>query len=231
MEVLRVEGLEKSFGKNRVLQGVSFSLKAGDLLGIIGPNGSGKTTLIDLISGYAKPDGGRIFLEGKDITRLPAHRIALSGIGRTFQIPRPFADLTVEEHLFRLEKEDRNKLLKRVGLEHLRDRKGTQLSLGQRKRLELARALSLKPKVLLLDEVFAGLNPASTQEFIGLIRSLKEEGIGIVLVEHVLKALFALADRVLVVAEGRVIYEGSTEGVHESPEVRRAYLGERAFES
>ncbi|MEW6656920.1 MAG: ATP-binding cassette domain-containing protein [Aquificota bacterium] len=231
-KVLEVVDVKKSYGGNLVLDCVSLSVKRGEVVGLLGPNGSGKTTLLNIISGIIRQDSGTLRFKGIDISGLPSYRRARLGIGRTFQIPRPFWNLTLWENI-QIASHHAGKgaeveeLLKRVGLYELRNKKGGELSLAQRKRLELARALALKPSLLLLDEVFAGLNPASIKEIQSLLKELKEEGISILMVEHVLKALFGLVDRVVVLHGGRIVYDGSLEGMAQDQEVRRAYLGER----
>jgi len=231
-KVLEVVDVKKSYGGNLVLDCVNLSVKRREVVGLLGPNGSGKTTLLNIISGITRQDSGELRFKGIDISGLPPYRRARLGIGRTFQIPRPFWNLTLWENIqiacHHAEKgAEVEELLKRVGLYELRSKKGGELSLAQRKRLELARALALKPSLLLLDEVFAGLNPASIKEIQSLLKELKEEGISILMVEHVLKALFGLVDRVVVLHGGRIVYDGSLEGMAQDQEVRRAYLGER----
>ncbi|ADO44802.1 ABC transporter related protein [Hydrogenobacter thermophilus TK-6] len=230
--LLEVIDVRKSFGGNRVLEGVSFSVKGGEILGIIGPNGSGKTTLLNVISGLIRQDSGKILLMGKDISDAKPHVRARLGMGRTFQNPRAFPSLIVLECLKIAQLHSGrdvqiDELLKKTGLYELQGRASDKLSLAQRKRLELAKALAIKPKVLLLDEIFAGLNPASIGEVSHLIKQLKDEGLGIVIVEHVLSALVPLADRLLVLAGGRVIYDGDKYEAFRDEKVRRAYLGER----
>ncbi|WP_340690688.1 ABC transporter ATP-binding protein [Hydrogenobacter thermophilus] len=230
--LLEVIDVRKSFGGNRVLEGVSFSVKGGEILGIIGPNGSGKTTLLNVISGLIRQDSGKILLMGKDISDAKPHVRARLGMGRTFQNPRAFPSLTVLECLKIAQLHSGrdgqiDELLKKTGLYELQGRASDKLSLAQRKRLELAKALAIKPKALLLDEIFAGLNPASIGEVSHLIKQLKDKGLGIVIVEHVLSALVPLADRLLVLAGGRVIYDGDKYEAFRDEKVRRAYLGER----
>ena len=235
--MLEVRDIHKSFGGNSVLKGVSFSVGSGEILGIIGPNGSGKTTLINVISGVIREDRGDILLRGERINNLKPHRRAKAGLGRTFQITRLFSSLSVLENVMiplhyggreKASRERAMELISAVGLQHKAEEKAGGLSLAQRKRLELARALALSPEVLLLDEVFAGLNPTSIQEILSLLRSINEERkITLVLVEHVLKALFRLTSRVVVLAEGRLIYEGDPEGLKRDEKVIKAYLGER----
>jgi branched-chain amino acid transport system ATP-binding protein len=231
-KVLEVVEIKKAFGGNKVLEGVSFSAEAGKVVGIIGPNGSGKTTLINILSGVLTQDHGKILFMGMDISHEKAYVRARLGIGRTFQIPRAFPSLTVWENLQLAQLHSGKEVsiesvLKRVGLYEFRDRYSDKLSLAQRKRLELARALMLKPKLLLLDEVFAGMNPASIREISDVIKGLKEEGICIIMVEHVLSALMPLADEIIVLADGRVIYWGDKYGAFKEEKVRRAYLGEK----
>jgi len=235
--ILEVREIHKKFGGNRVLRGVSFSADEGEILGIIGPNGSGKTTLLNIISGIIREDEGEILLEGRRINSMKPHQRAWLGLGRTFQITRLFSNLKVVENVMislhyggrrRGTRREALEILEMVGLDHMADEYAGSLSLAQRKRLELARSLSINPRVLLLDEVFAGLNPVSVREIVDLLKRLNSErGITMILIEHVLKALFSLTRRVIVLAEGRVIYEGDPEGMRESKEVIKAYLGER----
>lgn len=237
MTLLEVRDLYKSFGGNRVIEGVSFSLEEGEVLGIVGPNGSGKTTLMNVISGILREDRGEVLFQGKKVSSLRPSSRARMGMGRTFQITRLFGNLTVLEnvliplHYGSPLKVDRNlaeELIDAVGLSHKTHDRADSLSLAQRKRLELARALALKPKLLLLDEVFAGLNPVSVREIVELLKRLNEErGITLLLVEHVLKALFQLTRRVLVLSEGKLIFDGSPEEMAKDPAVVKAYLGER----
>lgn len=237
MKALEVEGLEKSFGGNKVLRGVSFSVLEGESVGIVGPNGSGKTTLLNIISGIIRQDRGRVVAFGVDITTMGPDRRARLGIGRTFQITRLFSNLTVLENVMvalcygsrmPAQRDLALEILEEVGLSHMAKEKASSLSLAQRKRLELARALALQPRILLLDEVFGGLNPVSTREIVDLLGRLREKrGITLVLVEHVLKALFQLTERVLVLSEGRLIFEGRPEDMAKSEEVVKAYLGGR----
>lgn len=235
--MLQVEGIKKSFGGNEVLKGVTFSVGEGEVLGVVGPNGSGKTTLLNVISGVLKASGGRILFEGKDITALRPSKRAKLGIGRTFQITRLFSNLTVLENVLiplhygspeEPSEERAKEIIEAVGLSHKIKEKAGSLSLAQRKRLELARALALKPKILLLDEIFAGLNPVSINEILTLLKELNRElKVTLVLVEHVLKALFRLTERVIVLSEGKIIFDGHPEEMKENREVIKAYLGER----
>jgi branched-chain amino acid transport system ATP-binding protein len=238
--MLRVIDIRKSFGGNEVLKGVSFEVGRGEAVGIIGPNGSGKTTLLNIISGIIRQDSGEILFEDRPISRHRPHLRARRRIGRTFQITRLFSNLTVIENVLISMRFGRGtkagsgakdlamEILELTGLSHKANDLAGNLSLAQRKRLELARALGLEPRLILLDEVFAGLNPRSIQEISDLLLEIKEQkGTTIILVEHVLKALFRVAPRVIVLSEGRIIYEGDKEGLKEEPEVIKAYLGER----
>jgi len=237
MSLLKVEGIYKSFGGNTVLKNIGFEVGEGDILGIVGPNGSGKTTLLNIICGVLKQDRGRVIFNGREVSSLKPNRRAKLGIGRTFQITRLFSNLTVLENVLiplyygsplPPKRSIAEEIVETVGLSTLIDQRAGSLSLAQRKRLELARALALKPKILLLDEVFAGLNPVSIREIVSLLRKLNEErGITLVLVEHVLKALFQLTERVIVLSEGKIIFDGRPEDMAKNEEVIRAYLGER----
>ncbi len=237
MRILEVVDVHRSFGGNRVLRGVSFSVSEGEVLGVVGPNGSGKTTLINIISGVLRQDRGRVIFEGRDVSALPPHRRARLGIGRTFQITRLFRELTVVENVLvalrygsplPARRHTAEEIVDMVGLSHLREERASALSLAQRKRLELARALALQPRLLLLDEIFAGLNPVSIREIVSLLRELNaQRRITMLLVEHVLKALFQLTRRVVVLSEGRLIFDGSPEEMSRNEEVVKAYLGER----
>jgi branched-chain amino acid transport system ATP-binding protein len=241
MALLSVEGIHKSFGGNRVLQGVSFRVEEGETIGIVGPNGSGKTTLINILSGVLRPDRGVVVFSGENISHWRAYRRARAGIGRTYQITRLFANLTAAENVMiplyygageKLGEDRIDEILELVGLYHKKHNYASDLSLAQRKRLELARALALRPKLLLLDEVFAGLNPVAVQEVVQLLQKLRQElGLTLIIVEHVLKALSRLAGRVLVLAEGKLIFEGSYEDMVRDERVIKAYLGERYGET
>ena len=237
MSLLAVEGVHKSFGGNHILKGVSFSVPEGGILGIVGPNGSGKTTLMNVITGVVRQDRGSVIFRGKDVSRSRPSERAKLGMGRTFQITRLFTNLSVLENVMiplhygsplPASRKTAEEIIDRVGLSHLIESKAGALSLAQRKRLELARALALDPKLLILDEVFAGLNPVSVREIVDLLKEIhREKGAAMVLVEHVLKALFQLTERVIVLAEGEIIFEGSPEEMGRDERVIKAYLGER----
>ena len=236
--LLEVSGLTRRFGGLVAVNGLSFSLRGSEILGLIGPNGSGKTTALNLLSGALKPDAGEIQLTGRQVAGLPPNRIARLGLARTFQLVRVLPSLDARENIlaglaFREaslwgEAADKEaaKLLNRVGLGGRAHRKSFELTYIDQKRLELGRALALAPKLLLLDEWLAGLNPSELQDGIDLIHSLRGEGLAIILVEHVMDAIRTLCDRCLVMNAGVVLAEGPTERVLGDPEVIRAYLGD-----
>jgi len=236
--LLQVEGLTRRFGGLVAVDGLTFTLEAGEIVGLLGPNGSGKTTVLNLLSGALRCDRGRVVLRGKAIDRLAAHRIAGLGIARSFQLVRPLASLDCRDNVLaglafgtrRLwgaaARREAGLLLDRVGLRGAQDRLPGALTYIDQKRLELARALAIQPVVLLLDEWLAGLNATEVEQGIALIRSLRGEGIAILLVEHVMDAIRSLCDRVLVMNAGRLIASGLPRDVLAEPEVVRAYLGD-----
>lgn len=236
--LLAVEQARKTFGGLVAVNDVSFSVKDGELLGLIGPNGSGKTTMLNLISGALRPTAGRIVLDGEDIAGRPAHRIAHRGVARTFQLVRVLPSLTAEDNVIagavfghvRAWGEDARKLahalLDRVGLGGRGGQPIAAMTYIDQKRLELARALASDPRLLLLDEWLAGLNPSELKIGISLIRELRNEGRTIVMVEHVMDAIRSLCDRVVVMSSGSRIADGGVGAVLSDPQVVRAYLGD-----
>jgi branched-chain amino acid transport system ATP-binding protein len=235
--LLEVERVSKWFGGVRAVSDVGFTLEEGELLGVMGPNGSGKTTLFNLIAGALAPDTGAIRLRGRDIAGHAPHRVCASGIARTFQLVRPFRDLTVRENVLvgRLYGRARRghseafaeseRLLRLIGLEARADSPAAHLTLIDRKRLELARALATRPEILLLDEFLAGLNPTETAEAMTLIRSLQASGITVLMVEHIVWALMDLCRRLVVLSAGEKIADGPPGVVAADPAVVDAYLG------
>jgi branched-chain amino acid transport system ATP-binding protein len=234
-EMLRLSGVSKSFGGLRAVQDVSLTLPQGQLSALIGPNGAGKTTLFALMSGFITPDTGRVELEGQDITGEPPHRNARRGMTRTFQIVQPFAAQTVRENIAvgaHLHCADRAEALaqaeavaRRVGLAPLLDKPAGDLTVAGRKRLELARALASKPRLLLLDEVLAGLNPQEIGEMLPVVRGIADEGITVLMIEHVMQAVMNLASHVWVLAQGQLIAQGAPQEVTRDARVIEAYLG------
>jgi branched-chain amino acid transport system permease protein len=235
--LFEVQGLSKSFGGLRAVHDVGFRIHGGEILGLIGPNGAGKTTIFNLISGFLEPDKGSIRFQGEEISRLrPPHRVALSGIGRTFQTVRPFSHLTVLENVLigsltshpqvQAARERALQTLDLVGLFPFREYLASSLPIGNRKRLELARALATDSKLLLLDEVMGGLNPREVVEMISLLQSIAGKGMTLLVIEHVMKAIMTLSHRVVVLHYGEVIAEGSPLEIGRNPKVIEAYLGE-----
>jgi branched-chain amino acid transport system ATP-binding protein len=234
--VLAFEEVSKSFGRLEVLREVSLSVDAGQLLGVVGPNGAGKSTLFNVASGDVRPDIGRTRFDGRDVTTLDPAARSRAGIGRTYQIPRPFAKLTVfENSLVCAQHAGRGRVTSpgRAALEAI-DRTGLgarvnqiagELTLLDRKRLEVCRALAAHPSLLLLDEVAGGLTEPEVLELVEIVRQLKREGLTIVWIEHVVHALLAVADTLACLASGEVIKTGDPAEVMSSPEVREVYLG------
>jgi len=222
----------------RALDGVELDVREGEILGVLGPNGSGKSTLINVVSGHYRADAGRVTFAGQDLTTWPAHRIARAGVSRTYQIPRPFAHLTVRDNvalsaMFGAAALDRaaagDAALRWLRFTGLPSRQGVEprdLNLHQTKFLELARSLAAAPRLLMLDEVLSGLTPVEIDEAVELIRRIRDQGTTILLVEHVMRVVTALSDRVVVLDQGRVLAEGSAADVMARNEVAVAYLGE-----
>jgi branched-chain amino acid transport system ATP-binding protein len=233
--VLRLAGIAKSFGGLRVLDGISFEVRCGEIVGLIGPNGAGKTTLFEIVSGFIRPNGGAIHFGGRDVTRLPPHRRARLGVARTFQIVQPFLDLTVLENVLvgiaaqggglAAAREQSAAVLERVKLARRADTPARHLTLPEKKRLELARALALRPRLLLLDEVMAGLTPVEVDQVMPILSDIRAGGTALLIVEHVMRAIMSLSDRVVALAGGRLIAEGEPAAVARDPAVIAAYLG------
>jgi branched-chain amino acid transport system ATP-binding protein len=236
--LLSVEKVSRRFGGLLAVNAASLSAEAGCITALIGPNGAGKTTLFSLISGFLKPSAGKIRYAGGDVTGEPPHRLARRGIARTFQIVQPFAGLSVRDNILvgaHLRHADRAAALalaervgSGVGLGDMLARPAHALTVAGRKRLELARALATEPKLLLLDEVLAGLNPSEIRDIVPVIRALSARGIAVLMIEHVMQAVMSLAERVFVLAEGHIIAQGSPAQVVADPLVVEAYLGHGA---
>ncbi|CAN1525662.1 LivG ABC-type branched-chain amino acid transport systems, ATPase component [Rhabdaerophilaceae bacterium] len=236
--LLICEGVTKRYGGLVAVDDASLMVPTGSITGLIGPNGAGKTTLFAVIAGFAPPTSGRVSFEGQEITRLPAHRRAEAGIARTFQIVQPFAGLSVLENIavgayLRHAKRERAMaeaaaVATRVGLAPMLGQPAGALTVAGRKRLELARALATGPKLLLLDEVLAGLNPSEIRDMIPVLLGIRASGITILIVEHVMQAVMQLCDTVHVLAQGRMIAAGTPGEVAHNPHVVEAYLGHGA---
>lgn len=238
--MLRVRGLHKRFGGLTAVAGVDMDVPEGTITALIGPNGAGKTTLFSIVSGFQKPTAGTVHFLGQDITGREPHEICAMGLARTFQVVQPFAGLTVRENIAvgaHLRHRDRRAALaaaeavaRRVNLADRLDQPAADLTVAGRKRLELARALATQPRLLLLDEVMAGLNPSEIEDIIPVIRGIRDDGITVLLIEHVMQAVMSLSEHVWVLANGRLIAEGTPQAVTSNPAVIEAYLGQGAAE-
>lgn len=235
--ILETRDLVMQFGGLVAVKEVSLCCKRNEIVGLIGANGAGKTTLFNMISGQLKPKSGKVIFNGKEIQGTPPHRACHLGIGRTHQIVQPFADLTVLENVMvgalmrhgsvAVAQKKADEILELVGLSYRRDVKGGDLNLPELKRMELARALATEPALLLLDEVMAGLNPTDCQGVVDLILKIRGTGVSIVLIEHVMKAVMSLSDRVYVLNQGMLISQGTVDEVTKDPAVISSYLGEK----
>ena len=233
--LMRLTGISRSFGGLKAVQNVSLAVPKGSLTALIGPNGAGKTTLFALMSGFLKPDAGKVEFAGHDITGQAPHANARLGLARTFQIVQPFAQQTVRENIAvgaHLHEPRRGAALARaegvaarVGLTALLDKPAADLTVAGRKRLELARALATEPHLLLLDEVLAGLNPQEISEMIPVVRCIAQSGVTVLLIEHVMQAVMNLAEHVWVLAQGQLIAEGTPSNIASNEAVIEAYLG------
>ena len=234
--ILKLENLSKSFDSITAIDAVDLEVTQGEALGVIGPNGAGKTTLFNLVTGLLRPDTGSVWFDGRDITRAPPRVRCIAGIGRSFQIPHPFESLTVFENLLvaaihgRRRREAQvidacGEILERTGLIAFANRRAGMLNLLGRKRLELARALASAPRLLLLDEIAGGLTEAECGELVQLVQDIKNSGVTIVWIEHIVHALVAVVSRLVVLNFGRKIVEGEPRSVMISDEVREIYMG------
>jgi branched-chain amino acid transport system ATP-binding protein len=236
LSLLKVENVSKNFGSLKVTDNISFELKKGEALGVLGPNGAGKTTLFNLISGDLKPDSGDILFNDKSILSLSPSDRCLEGFGRTYQIPHPFVGMSVFENVLvgavygnnYSEKEAQELalfVLEQTGLIDKAEKLAGSLSLLERKRLELARALSTQPKILLLDEIAGGLTEHEVHELIELIQDIRKEGVSIIWIEHIVHALLSVVDRIIAINFGQMLVQGEPQAVMNSPEVKEVYMG------
>ncbi len=236
--LLAVQAVTKRFGGLTAVDNAALDVAAGSITGLIGPNGAGKTTLFTVISGFESATSGSVSFQGQDVTAMPTHRRAVLGIARTFQIVQPFAGLSVRDNIavgaFLREPVRRDALAKadaigrQVGLGAMLDQSASQLTVAGRKRLELARALATDPKLLLLDEVLAGLNPSEIRDMMPVVQDIRAKGVTILIVEHVMQAVMSLCDTVYVLAQGRIIAAGTPGDVARDAKVIEAYLGHGA---
>lgn len=242
--LLQIKNLAKHFGGLAAVQNVSFEISPGEIVSLIGPNGAGKTTIFNLISGVYAPDSGEILLNNENLVGLRPFEVCQKGIGRTFQIMQPFPHMTVLENVMtsglfgrvpkismRQAEEETMELCQLLGLGDKQKAFPKNLTVADQKRIEIARALAIKPKLLLLDEVMSGLTPTETVEAIKLVRRLRENGTTILLIEHVMKVVMGISDRVIVLHHGEKIAEGPSTRIANDPKVIEAYLGERVEES
>ncbi len=236
--LLSVQGVTKRFGGLQALTRVTFDLPQGQILGLIGPNGAGKTTLFNVINGVYAPEEGRVIFRGEDITGLKPYEVARRGLARSHQVVRPLNQLTVRENVmvgacFGRENHSlsnaaaiADEILELVGLKERADQLAGSLNIAQKKRLEMARALAARPYLLLLDEVLAGLNPSEVEAMLTTIRTIREQGITIIMIEHIMHAIMKISERIIVLDYGEQIAEGTPQEISNNPRVIEAYLGD-----
>jgi len=234
---LEISGIAKSFGKRQVVRSVSLNVQRGEVVGLLGPNGAGKTTCFYMVMGLIGADEGNIYIDGEDVTALPMYQRARLGVGYLPQEASIFRGMSVEENVasvVELVEKDRSvrkaqidALLGELHIEHLRTQPATSLSGGERRRVEIARALASRPSFMLLDEPFTGIDPLAISDISDLVRYLKDRGLGVLITDHQVRETLQIVDRASIIFEGEVLFEGTPEEIYASEDVRRVYLGER----
>lgn len=236
MALLEAHGITKRFGGLVAVDNFDIQVEKGEIVGLIGPNGAGKTTAFNLISGFMQPTAGEVYFQGNNITGLRPDQVCKLGLARTFQVVKPFAQLSVSENIMvgaynrtnskKEAQENTKEIIRFLGMEDVSDEPAGSLSVAYRKRLELAKTLATGPEIILLDEGMAGLRPTETDEIIELVRQISQRGISLLIVEHVMKVIMTLAERIVVIHHGQKLAEGTPKEITSNPEVIDAYLGE-----
>ena len=235
--ILKAEDLVKIYRKRKVVNNVSIQVKPGEIVGLLGPNGAGKTTTFYMIIGFIRPNSGRVLIGDEELTSLPMYKRAQEGIGYLSQEPSIFRKLTVEENIMAIlemqklskkQRKERSKsLLEELGISHLAKNKAYTLSGGERRRVEIARALVIQPKFMLLDEPFAGIDPIAVEDIQNIIFDLKEKGLGILVTDHSVRETLSVTDRAYIMCDGQILKSGTSEFLASDPEAKRIYLGEK----